>query len=257
MDFGKIGPVSQLELRATPVGKTIPQEGQQVPLFISLFAKTAELFQPNLSFDPDYDRYLSNSYITVKTSDTPARVPELSEVRSEVVKAWKLQKAAELALKHAEELAAKAKTSGQPLAEVLADEKNVTVTKTDPFAWLTAGSVSPDTQMLNPFRLSQPEGVVAAGPARLRKVFTLGDGDVGAELNNDHTVAYVLRISEHQDSPAELKQAFLAEADRWYGLPAWVRDHHGRLMQDLESSLLESADVQWKRPADEPARTAD
>jgi hypothetical protein len=257
LDFGKVGPVSQLELRATPVGKTIPQEGQQVPLFISLFAKTAELFQPNLSFDPDYDRYLSNSYITVKTSDTPARVPELSEVRSEVVKAWKMQKAAELALKHAEELAAKAKTSGQPLAEVLADEKNVTVTKTDPFAWLTAGSVSPDTQMLNPFRLSQPEGIVAAGPALLRKIFTLGDGGVGAEMNNDHTIAYVLRISEHQDTPAELKQAFLAEADRWYGLPAWARDHHGRLMQDLESSLLESEDVQWKRPADEPVHAAE
>jgi hypothetical protein len=257
LDFGKVGPVSQLELRATPLGKTIPQEGQQVPLFISLFAKTAELFQPNLSFDPDYDRYLSNSYLTVKTSDTPARVPELSEVRTEVVRAWKLRKAAELALKHAEELAAKAKTSGQPLAEVLADEKNVTVTKTDPFAWLTAGSVSPDTQMLNPFRLSQPEGIVAVGPTLLRKVFTLGDGDVGAELNNDHTIAYVLRIAEHQDTPAELKQAFLAEADRWYGLPAWARDHHGRMMQDLESSLLESEDVKWERPADEPVHAAE
>jgi hypothetical protein len=257
LDFGKVGPVSQLELRSTPLGKTIPQEGQQVPLFISLFAKTSELFQPNLSFDPDYDRYLSNSYISVKTSDTPARVPELAEVRSDVVKAWKLQKAAELALKQAKELAAKAKTSGQPLADALADEKNVTVSKTDPFSWLTAGSVSPDTQMLNPFRLSQPEGVVAAGPELLRKVFTLPDGDVGAELNNDHTVAYVLRIAEHQDTPAELKQAFLSEADRWYGLPAWARDHHDRLMQDLASSLLASEDVKWERPADEPARAAE
>jgi hypothetical protein len=257
LDFGKIGPDSQLELRATPIGKTVAQEGQTAPLFIALFTKTAELYQPNLSFDPDYDRYLSNCYLTVKTSDTPARVPELSEVRGEVVKAWKLQKASELALKHAQELATKAKSAGQPLADALADEKNVTFTKTDPFAWLTAGNVSPDTQMLQPFRLSTPEGMVAAGPDLLRTVFTLGEGDVGAQLNNDSSIVYVVRIAEHQDTPAELKQAFLAEADRWYGAPAWARDHHGRLMQELQSSLLESAGVKWERPADEPLHAAE
>ena len=246
LDAGKIGPVSQLELRDTPLGKTVKQDEQTTPLMIALFSNTAELYQPNVSYDLD-----NNHFLSVKTGDTPARVPELSEVRDEVIRAWKLQKAADLALKHAEELAKQAQTAGKSLEDTFSDDKKVKITKTDPFAWLTPGSVSRDTQQLQSFRLAQPEGIVAAGPELLQKVFTLGDGDVGAALNHDHSIAYVLRIAEHQDTPAELRQTFLSEADQWYGAPAWARAHSGQIVASMVDDLYKSAGIVWDRKADE------
>jgi hypothetical protein len=247
LDAGKIGPISQLELNDTPLGKSAKQDDQTTPLVIALFAGAAELYQPNVSFDLDNNRFLS-----IKTSDTPARVPPLSEVRDEVVHAWKLQKAADLALKHAGELAKQAQSAGKSLEDTLADDKNVKFTKTDPFAWLTPGSVSRDTQQLQSFRIAQPEGIVAAGPELLLKVFSLGDGDVGASLNHNRTIAYVLRIAEHQDTPAELRQNFLSEADQWYGAPTWARSHSSQLVADLMDDINKSAGVDWNRKPDEP-----
>ena len=67
---------------------------------------------------------LGNRYLSMKTSDTPRHIPKLAEVRDEVVKAWKLQKAAKLALKHAEEVAKKAAESGGSLSDYFADDKS-------------------------------------------------------------------------------------------------------------------------------------
>jgi hypothetical protein len=247
LDYGKIGPVSQLELRDTPPGKSAKQDEQTTPLLIALFAAGSELYQPNVSFDLD-----NNRFISVKTSDTPAHVPQLADIRDDVVRVWKLEKAAELALKHAEELAKQAQTAGKSLEDALADNKKVKITKTDPFAWLTPGSVSRDTQQLQSFRLAQPEGVVAAGPELLQKVFSLGEGEVGAALNYDHSIAYVLRIAEHQDTPAELRQTFLSEADQWYGLPAWARAHNGQLVAEVLENINKSAGLELDRKLDEP-----
>ena len=44
-----------------------------------------------------------NRYVVIKMSDAPARVPTLAEARTDVVRVWKYQKAAELAKKRAEE----------------------------------------------------------------------------------------------------------------------------------------------------------
>jgi hypothetical protein len=247
LDSGKIGPASQLELRDSPIGKTVKQDEQTMPLVNALFMTGSELYQPNASFDID-----NNRFISVKTSDTPARVPKLSEVRDEVVRAWKLDKAADLALKHAEELAKQAQTEGKSLEDALADDKKAKITKTDPFAWLSPGTVSRETQQLQSFHIAQPEGIVAAGPELLQKVFTLGDGNVGAALNHDHSIAYVLRIADHENTPAELRQTFLGEADQWYGMPTWARSHSGQLVADVMENMYKSAGVDWDRKPDQP-----
>jgi hypothetical protein len=252
LDASKVGPVSQLELRDTPLGKTAKKDDQTTPLVIALFASGSELYQPNVSFDID-----NNQFLSVKTGDTPAHVPPLAEIRDEVVRAWKLQKAADLALKHAQDLAKQAQTAGKSLEDALADDKKVKITKTDPFAWLTPGSVSRDTQQLQSFRLGQPEGIVAAGPELLEKVFSLGEGEVGAALNHDHSIAYVLKVAEHQDTPAELRQTFLSEADQWYGAPAWARAHSGQVVSDVMTDMYSAAGIDWDRKADQPPKAAD
>ena len=52
------------------------------------------------------------------------------------MRAWKLQKAAELAEKHAEELAKKAQDASSPLTDFFADDQSVEVVRTDPFSRL-------------------------------------------------------------------------------------------------------------------------
>ena len=139
------------------------------------------------------------------------------------MRAWKLRKAGELAIKRAEELAKKAQTSGASLEDAFADDKSLKIVKTDPFAYLTVGTVSRDSQQVDSFRLSEPKEIVAAGPEFMEKVFNLKEGEVAAAPNHDRSIAYVVRIAEHQNTPAELRQAFLSEADSWYGIVAMSR----------------------------------
>jgi hypothetical protein len=153
-------------------------------------------------------------------------------------------------LSHATELAAKAETSGRTLEDYFADDANIKVTKTDPFAYLTIGEVSRDSRQVQSFRLSAPEGLVAAGPELMETIFTLNDQQVEAALNHPHTIAYVVRIVEHQDSEAELRQAFLSESDNWYGIPAMARDRAKIAVRVLMDDMLKSANVDWQRPPD-------
>ena len=133
----------------------------------------------------------------------------------------------------------------------LSTTSRLSVVKTDPFAYLTIGSVSRDTQQVQSFRLSEPEGIVAAGPEFMEKVFNLKEGEVGAAPNHDHSIAYVVRIAEHQNTPAELPQAFLSEADTWYGVPAMARGRAQSAVRVVLADMLESAGVKWERDADQ------
>ena len=252
LEFQKTGELSFLEFRETPVGKSTENQQYEAPLWQVFQARESgdqdlvDLFEPVTSRDLDGNRYLA-----LKVSDTPRHVPELAEVRDRVVQAWKMQEAAKLALERAEELAQEAQDSGLPLEEFFVG-KDVVTTRTDPFSWLTIGNVSPTTGMVF-FRLSEPEGISAAGPAIMESVFSLDEGEVTAELNHDHTVAYVLRIVQHLSGPAQLRRDFLAEADRWYGLPSMTMYRRQVAQQALISDLIAASGVDWQRTPDELA----
>ena len=94
LTHGRVGPMSWLEFRDTPVGKSVNPDTRR-PLSTTLFGgQDLDLYQPVLTVDID-----GNRFIAMKMSDTPDRVPELAEVRNKVIRAWKLKKAAEFALK--------------------------------------------------------------------------------------------------------------------------------------------------------------
>jgi hypothetical protein len=170
-----------------------------------------------------------------------------------VVQAWTRQKAADLALKNAETLAKKAQEAKRPLSEAFAENPSVQLTRTDPFSRLTAGDVTivggrPQQQ---PFRLSQPDGIVAAGPEFMDKVFELKDGEVGAVLNHDHSIAYVVRVAEHQLPPDELRSAYLSEANIWPGIGYMMNDHAQQAMQRLANDIRDSSGLIWVREPDQ------
>jgi hypothetical protein len=189
----------------------------------------------------------------MKTADTPGSVPKLDEIRDAVVSAWRRQQAAEIALKHAQAEAKKAE-SADSLADFFAADQRVTVTKTDPFSLYTAGTVSRQTGDVQSFRLNKPEGIEGADFNVMETIFGLDEGQVGAALNHDHSRAYLLRIVEHEQTPAELRQAFLSEADTWYGLSVMSRAHARQATQILLVDMMQSAGVDWLRDPDQPYR---
>jgi hypothetical protein len=204
-------------------------------------------YQPIVTKDID-----GNFYVAMKTSDTPERVPTLVDVKDEVVKAWKLQQAAEVAEKRAAELAKKAQDAKQPLPEFFADDPSIKVVRTDSFSELTGGDVGfANGQMQqSPYRLSQPAELTAPGPDMMKRVLQLKDGEVTSALNNDHSIAYVVRVVEHQPPLNELRTAYLAEANSWTGLNLMTRAHVQEVLSTVQHDILASENLKWERDPD-------
>ena len=123
--------------------------------------------------------------------------------------------------------------------------------RTDPFSWLTGGEVSRITGEQQPLRLSEPEGIVAAGPEFMAYVFDLEDGKAGATLNHDHSIAYVVRVADHQLSPDALRTAYLAEANTWPALGSMIGARMRSASERLLGDVTSAADVKWQRPHDQ------
>ena len=246
LEYGKTGPLSFLEMRKTPVGESVDPDARRQLSQLLFGSKDLGLYQPVVTVD-----LLGNRYLSMKTSDAPRHIPTLAEVRNDVVKAWKLRKASELALKHAEGVAQKASESGSSLTDHFADDKSTTVVRTDPFSWLTGGEVSRITGEQHPLRLSEPDGVVAAGPEFMAYVFDLDDGKAGAVLNHDHSIAYVVRVADHQLSPDALRTAYLAEANTWPALGSMLGARMRSASERLLGDIATAANVEWQRPRDQ------
>lgn len=244
----KTGPMSLLQLRDSTVGKSAVAEAQR-PLWQILFgSKELDTYQPISTVA----RPEGNHFVALKISDSPARVPKLEEIRDEVVKAWKFQKAAEVAQKNADDLAKKAQEKKEPLTNFFADDPSIKVVRTDPFSELTGGDIGVVNGQLeqSPFRLSQPEGLHAPDPEFMRKVFALKDGDVIALPSHDHTITYVVRVVEHQPALNELRTAYLGEANTWSGLNNMMRDHMREVGSQLIDDITKGAHLDWKRDPD-------
>ncbi|HVT27005.1 MAG TPA: hypothetical protein VHE81_03195, partial [Lacipirellulaceae bacterium] len=249
LKYGRTGPKSLLQLRDLPVGKTRALDSNQSLLAILFTTRELALFQPIRTVDV----VSKNLYVVENMSDTPARIPELSEVRGEVIRAWKEEKAGQLAEKHAEELAKKAQASNQPLTKFFADNKSIKVVTTDPFSELTGGEASPITGQIQPLRYSQPDGIVAAGPDFLKRLFELKEGEVAAIPNNDHSITYIVRVVSHQMGRTELRTAYLSEARMFQFEDAMNPAHEASINGSIENDVIARANLKWNRVPDKKA----
>lgn len=192
-----------------------------------------------------------NRYLAWKTEEKEAYVPELSEVRDEVVKSWKMAKARDLARKRAEALVDEARKADKSLKDAFADQEGLSVTTTPAFSWLTRGAAgSLDSQA--PVRLSEVEGVQDAGPDFMREAFNLSVGETGFAMNQPQTICYVIRVVSLEPSREVLRTTFMADSyssyaaasmeDRREVLNAWIK------------GIENEAHLTWKRPPDERRR---
>lgn len=140
-----------------------------------------------------------------KVDEAEGYVPELEEVRDEIVAAWKNQEALLLAKSAAEKLVKEA--GKKKLTEVFGERDDVTIIEPSEFSWMTTGAT--------PFggagapTLSSVEGVEFGGQEFMRSVFALGEGETGIATNQPEDHVYVVRIDSESPSEAARKQLFL------------------------------------------------
>jgi len=255
LEFAETADLSYPELRDSSIGKTAvpahidPRSQRPLPLFFVTFAQDlSKLWEPELSYDSE-----SNGYIVIKTKSTPYRVPKLEEIRAQVVRSWKLQKAADLAMERAKEIAEKAEPQGLSLKDYLAGEPGVKVVVTDPFSWFTTGQVPPTSRQI-PVQMSTPEPIVAAGNEFMKTAFDLEAGKLGTALNHDKSIAYVIRVVQHMETPQELRSAFTGEGQLMHRLYGFEQAYRQQIGAALIRELLGKSDLDWKREPDQLRR---
>ncbi len=81
----------------------------------------------------------------------------------------------------------------------------------------------------------------------MKTVFDLGDGQVAAVLNHDHTLAYVVRVVEHQYNPEKLRELYLAEAYDWLGQSLMNNERAQAANAAVAGAMLEKFGYQEER----------
>lgn len=249
LKFHDTGTVSIWQFRELPIAGSyeVNDSSSQPMQLVGLVSSRLRTFEPVLTRD-----LYGNFYLAVVTESKPGYVPTFEQARDEVVQAWKRQATAKLALQEAERLAQEIESKDLTFGDKFANDPKVEIVVTDPFSWRTQGAVMQTTQAPI-YRLSDPPQIVAAGPDFMKAVFELGEGQVGAALNNDGSIAYVVRIQEHLDSPDQLQQQFLqAMASGWFDSSGvtLLRQQRVSAFRSLVQSMEQELDLDWKRLPD-------
>jgi len=253
--------LSALDVAEEDIGRSsivVPDaEGtpQQIPFRRYAYAGLPE-YRPEISQDVEGDHYL---FWIVE--DSEERVPEFEEkgVRDGVLRAWKMVRARSLAEQEGQRLAAEAGKAKKSLKEAFAGKPGIVVNESEPFTWLTYGSVSAlfarNYPMISPIkkRITDPQGagqgerdaVVMPGNEFMRAVYNLKQAEIGLAMNHPKTAVYVVQLMETNPLPDVLWGRFLAES--YY--PYYLVDVYDRTQSQeawLES-IKSDAGLKWER----------
>jgi hypothetical protein len=207
MQAGHIPLSDSIEVQETELGKTFEfdfstMQMQRIPFHLLAYRDSLPLLMPEEIRGDKFEIH----FLYWKTDEKPPFVPELKDIRDEVVDVWKQREALTIAQADAKSLAEKAKAAGKPLAESLGKEGNTKVSDTNEFSWLTSGSVPMGMGMP---ALSSVDGVEHAGQEFMQSVMALKPGEVGTALNQPHTVVYVVRVVSESPPEDALREMFL------------------------------------------------
>ena len=161
-----------------------------------------------VAFDPKTSIYegfelndiLGDRYLVRKVADIPAHVPDLKEIRDQVVRAWKLDRARPLARKAAEELAAKVKSEGGQFKDLMVGDRPVTsiesVTKLTPGMPIPSQFNGQFRFQRGPAKPTEIRQIPDASPALIETLFALKPGEVAVEPDLPKTTYYVLTLEK-------------------------------------------------------------
>jgi hypothetical protein len=154
----------------------------------------------SLLYDPvEFTDLTGRRYLAWKTADEPARVPDFAEVKTQVARAWKLEKARSLAEKDAQAFAEKVREAKGAIKSVVGDKTLLTtalVPRLSPGGMLGENPFQP-----SPARPSAIPQIPDAGEDLRNAYFSLGPKTVAVEPNAPKTVYYVMTLN--QSIPAD------------------------------------------------------
>ncbi|HEY1602206.1 MAG TPA: hypothetical protein VGG64_21570 [Pirellulales bacterium] len=214
--------------------------GQGTP-FVPYAFGSWQLYQAGMSVDSAGNRYLA-----WKTEQEPARVPELSEVRDEVVRASKMIEARKPAAEHAKTLSETATKDSITLGE-LAVRDGLPIVKPDPFSWLTYGS-TPNINNRVPPRLSSVTGIEDAGNDFMQVVFSQPEKGKSLAYNNPQTIIYVFQVMEYEPGNEVLRRSFLA--DDYFTYARVDEPRQRQLLSAWNNSIQQESGLKWVRQPD-------
>jgi hypothetical protein len=242
---GRTGLISNWEVRKFDIGSSVAMEG------ISPFSNAA--FKPSLTaYKPEIAQDIEgNAYLYWKSDDAAESEPSLDDknVRQEVLHAWKLRQARDLAHKHAESMAEEAAKSGATLKGAFPDLPPDKIISPPPFSMLTEGSV-PRGSSPAPPQLSEVEGVPLVGQDFMWAVFNLDINQTGVAMNLPQTVVYVVQLIKYSPPQEVLWQIFLAEDFSKYAVVA--ASHVQRDQNAWLESLQTSSGLKWEMKPEQP-----
>ena len=212
LGYRKIGPHDSLSLDDEPIsdsfeeGTALSQRG--VPFITMMFGDgdqfvSTDAFTPSVSVDLERQR----TYLTWKTEHQEGYIPELDEVRDEVIQAIRTVKARELARSAAESIAEQA--NGEATLKDLVPENRTGNYYTDlgPFSWLTMVGFGGIT-------IGNVEELDSVGNDFMKAVFEAADGEHVVAENGPKRVFYVVRRTSLQPATTDLKAIFSQQSQR-------------------------------------------
>ncbi len=203
------------------------------------FTPASSFFFDQLSTTPDI-----RQYIFWKTDQQQARIPDLNEVREEVVAAWKTQQARVLAQTAAESIAKKLGSGEDPWKDAITAEQKALVVPTDPFTWLSSMSESPQISII--------PTLDTVGQEFMQKVFTLGEGKSGVAPNQGQSVYYVFRVVDFTPSINELRDQFASDPAK-FAVRRVAQVEGQRVYEGWYESIEDRLQVRWEVNASEIA----
>jgi peptidyl-prolyl cis-trans isomerase D len=190
-----------------------------------VFDPKSSLFEPIELTDPQGRRYLVR-----KVDDQAPRVPPLDEIRSQVVRAWKMEQARPLAEKAAQAFAARVKGEGGAIKEDQVDGRPVLHTR--PTVRMQVGFPTSPTSMRNspPTPSDIPE-IPNAGDELRTGYFELEPGAVAVAPDLPRNVYYVLTLDSRL--PASFAALYAPNGD------------YIRYQREALNQAMEQRDQQW------------
>lgn len=173
-----------------------------------------------------------NRYAFWKTAEEEDRVPALDEIRDQVVLAWKVTRARDLAIAAAREKAAEVNESGSTLSDAFGEA----VFEEGPFSWITS-------MFFQDAELTDIAGVEAEGDALMGEIFSLDVGEAGAAFNGPMSIAYCVRVVSLEPAADELRQNFLT--DRYTSIVSVALREQQEIYVDWMKQLEQQAGLDW------------
>jgi hypothetical protein len=243
LEYGQTPMVNQLTVGETELGKTfIFGPGFQQYTFAQVaMGEQATLHQAQRIQGMD-------DYVYWATDFKESRTPPLEEIREEVVRAWRLQKALEIAIQEAEKTAQVIRKAPKeaPLADA-AGVQETAVIRPPGFSWMTQGATAFGGAGA-PY-VSDVPGVDGPGFDFMETVFQLQPGEVGVAPNEPKTIAYLVRLEDETPGEEVLRDLFWQSGIQFNVQVQYVaRLEQQRKIFAWIEEFEKDWGLEWKRP---------